>query len=54
MEEFIGDVIGNFQNFFLIYIFHNLKMLKKKKLQISNKTNKDRFQRNMKHLKFAS
>lgn len=27
---------------------------KKKKLQISNKTNKDRFQRNMKHLKFAS
>lgn len=31
MEEFIGDVIGNLQNFFLIYIFHNLKMLKKKK-----------------------
>lgn len=44
MEEFIGDVVGNLQNFFLIYIFHNLKMLKKKKkLQIPNKTNKDRF-----------
>lgn len=55
MEEFIGDVIGNLQNFFLIYISYNLKILKKKKkLQISNKTNKDRFQRNMKHLKFAS
>lgn len=56
MEEFIGDVIGNLQNFFLIYISYNLKILKKKKkkLQISNKTNKDRFQRNMKHLKFTS
>lgn len=43
-----------FANFFLIYISYNLKMLKKKKLQIPNKTNKDRFQRNMKHLKFAS
>lgn len=54
MEEFIGDMIGNLQNFFLIYISHNLKILKKRKLQIPNKTNKDRFQRNMKHLKFAS
>lgn len=32
MEEFIGDVIDNLQNFFLIYISHNLKMLKKKKI----------------------
>lgn len=32
MEEFIGDVIGNLQIFFLIYISYNLKMLKKKKI----------------------
>lgn len=31
MEEFIGDMIGNLQNFFLIYISYNLKILKKKK-----------------------